>query len=77
MSTYTFPVLGMMKKACHIEGCVRTGKITRSMCPMHYQRWLKYGDPQTVLKPGPQSGWWQSQQEWALVHPPEEGEDHA
>lgn len=54
-----------MKTSCSIEGCVRGGKIKRSMCPMHYQRWYHHGDPLVVLKPGIQPGWWESRQKSA------------
>lgn len=31
------------KKRCSVEGCENTLK-ARGWCPMHYQRWWKYGD---------------------------------
>lgn len=37
-----------MPNFCSVEGCGRTAT-TRKMCPMHYMRWLRHGDP-TVLK---------------------------
>ena len=33
---------------CKVEGCGNTGKITRGLCDMHYQRLRKNGDPLKV-----------------------------
>lgn len=30
---------------CKIENCTKPGALVRDMCPMHYQRWRKRGDP--------------------------------
>ena len=35
----------MTAKKCSAEDCDRAGRITRGYCNMHYQRFLKYGDP--------------------------------
>lgn len=31
--------------SCKIEQCDKPGEYIRGMCPMHYQRWRRYGDP--------------------------------
>lgn len=36
-------------KPCSIEGCTRTGEITRGWCQFHYNRWWKHGDPLYVV----------------------------
>lgn len=37
-----------MEAACSIDGCGRKAR-TRGWCPTHYTRWLKYGNPNTLL----------------------------
>lgn len=39
----------MVPPVCKVEDCDRTGRITRGMCDMHYQRWHKNGT--TELQP--------------------------
>ncbi len=36
---------------CAIQGCEKPGGAGRGWCWMHYYRWRRHGDPQTVLKP--------------------------
>jgi hypothetical protein len=36
-------------KNCSVNGCTRTNRVTRNLCWKHYQRWLKYGDPNCTL----------------------------
>ena len=40
-----------MQATCTINGCGRTDHVRRGMCDMHYSRWRRHGDPETVLKP--------------------------
>ena len=35
----------MNKKNCSVADCQRDGRMTRGYCSMHYQRFMKYGDP--------------------------------
>lgn len=35
----------MTERVCSIEGCNRTGKLTRGWCGRHYYYWQKHGDP--------------------------------
>jgi hypothetical protein len=37
-----------MEQICSVEGCGRSGRIVRGYCHMHYQRWCRYGNPDTV-----------------------------
>lgn len=30
---------------CSVDGCSRGGKFVRGLCPLHYSRWTKHGDP--------------------------------
>ena len=40
-------------KTCKVDTCERTDRIRRGWCGMHYLRWYKHGDPNTVLpRPG-------------------------
>ena len=32
-------------KLCSVIDCEKSGRLRRSMCEMHYRRWLKHGDP--------------------------------
>lgn len=38
-------------RMCAVEGCDRSGKLTRGMCHRHYVRWWKYGDPLVTRRP--------------------------
>lgn len=33
--------------------CAKRGPYTRNMCPMHYTRWIKHGDPLMILTTAP------------------------
>ena len=35
----------MAQGNCVVEACGRFGRVTRGMCPKHYAKWSKYGDP--------------------------------
>lgn len=37
--------MATQNSTCNISGCERTGKLTRGMCGMHYQRFRKDGSP--------------------------------
>jgi hypothetical protein len=37
---------------CSMPGCGWDGKVTRDLCPKHYARWLRTGDPHKVRPPG-------------------------
>jgi hypothetical protein len=41
---------------CSISGCGNSGKLTRDMCSMHYQRWQRGGDPERVSRIRGQKG---------------------
>lgn len=43
-------------KICAVDGCERSGKITRGWCSKHYHRWLVHGNPLTVLPRGATAG---------------------
>jgi hypothetical protein len=50
------PLLGgidVAERICSLDGCDRPigRKSARGMCPLHYQRWLKDGDPRTDVPP--------------------------
>lgn len=34
---------------CSIDGCENGGRVTRGMCPKHYNRWRRHGDPLTSM----------------------------
>lgn len=36
---------------CNVEDCDRSGRITRGMCDMHYQRWKAHGHTDLLPKP--------------------------
>lgn len=36
-------------KTCSVDGCTDTHRVTRNLCWRHYQRWLKYKDPNFIL----------------------------
>lgn len=38
----------MTSKACQVEGCLNT-YLCKGYCSMHYQRWVKHGDPNVRL----------------------------
>jgi hypothetical protein len=38
------------QRTCSIEGCDRSDRIKRGWCDLHYQRWLKNGDPQRLAR---------------------------
>lgn len=40
-----------MAQTCSVPGCQR-GFHCKGFCKLHYRRWYKHGDPQTVLKGG-------------------------
>lgn len=40
-----------MSRKCKIEGCERTGKITRGMCRHHYRKWLVHARPGVDFTP--------------------------
>lgn len=40
-------------KQCEVDGCEATGKLARGLCPKHYKRLLRNGDP-LVLQRRPQ-----------------------
>jgi len=40
----------MAKTKCSIKGCNRTGRIRRTWCDVHYERWRAHGDPNTVRR---------------------------
>jgi len=42
-------------KVCTIEGCCKPAR-TRGWCATHYQRWVRNGDPNVVLKTGSKPG---------------------
>jgi hypothetical protein len=35
---------------CSIEGCGKTGQLTRGWCSKHYGRWRRHGDPNVMLR---------------------------
>lgn len=35
-------------RRCSVDGCDATGRLIRGWCSKHYQRWSKFGDPNTV-----------------------------
>lgn len=38
-----------MKPTCQIDGCAKPARSGRAtMCPMHYHRWYRHGDPNKV-----------------------------
>ena len=39
----------MALRACSIEGCTKSGKLTRGWCVTHYNRWVTHGDPEKTL----------------------------
>jgi hypothetical protein len=45
--TLTLVTVADGRKVCSVEGCERIG-VRRLFCSMHYQRWLKSGDPGPV-----------------------------
>ncbi len=47
-------VLTMSERTCSIDACQDRSR-TRGWCSRHYQRWLKYGDPEAPRKNAPQS----------------------
>lgn len=46
----------MIEVTCKVEECSRGGKMRRGMCEMHWTRWRKHGDTETVLKGGGSRG---------------------
>ena len=38
------------KRPCRV--CGRPDRLSKGMCPKHYQRWLRHGDPTIVGTPG-------------------------
>lgn len=35
---------------CAVVNCDKIGRVTRGWCTKHYARWLKYGDPMTLIQ---------------------------
>lgn len=33
------------KRICSVDGCDKSGRLTRGMCVLHYKRFLRHGDP--------------------------------
>lgn len=36
-------------KLCSVIDCEKSGRLRRSMCEMHYRRWLNHGDPLKLI----------------------------
>jgi len=49
------PIISIGPGKCKIKDC-QNRPTKRGMCSKHYNRWLKHGDPLTVLKPCPRRG---------------------
>ena len=40
------------KKPCTVPGCGTVARLCKGMCPKHYKRQLRHGDPTVVGTPG-------------------------
>lgn len=56
--------MARQQRPCSVEECNRP-VLAKALCGMHYQRQLKYGDPQAAVPPSTPSG---TRIKWLLAH---------